>query len=185
VHSPIHSLYPLTKLPASQQHGQRIATIVLCNVRTITCTQHSNLLLNLGNIVIPALKINLRSVRAIPAQTSLMATTSPVSLFTVLYTTPNDPFPTCSSSLYFADGSICLTMSVDGGCCGCVSRWFVDNLPNPFKLVCAITSDNSGVRLSAPKQSSEEFILLLKNDDVVLKLLGCQILFESGGWAVL
>ena len=44
-------------------------------------------------------------------RTSLIATTSPVSLFTPLYTTPKDPFPTCSSNLYFEEASVLLESS--------------------------------------------------------------------------
>jgi len=83
---PIHSLYPLRKLPGRSDAHKAVQnhTIILCNVRTVASAQHGDLLPNLCDVVIATLKINLliscRDPTLNGCGTSLMATTSPVSL---------------------------------------------------------------------------------------------------------
>jgi len=101
-------------------------TIILRDMRTVASAQHRDLLLYFSNIIISAFKINLdrQSTSFLRIEnTSLIATTSPVSILTALNTTPKDPFPTCSSNLNF-EASI-LSDSVDKrllGYCGFVDR---------------------------------------------------------------
>ena len=79
-------------------------------MRTIASTQDSDFLLYFGNVIVAAFEVNLLSAAPILAVTSLIATTSPVSLWTPLYTTPKEPFPTCSSSLYLDESMLARDM---------------------------------------------------------------------------
>jgi hypothetical protein len=66
------------------------AAIVLCDVRAVAPAEDGDLLLDLGNVVVSTLEINLPPCQpplpptCVCGRTSLMATTSPVSLWTAL-----------------------------------------------------------------------------------------------------